>query len=268
MALVPSPCVFANETEKLGESVQRMFVEGKNSYLLLINEQKEVTGIFTRTDFVRLVSESIDTRSLFEHPLKDVMSTPVITIDVAQLSNAPKVMLKEGIEHLPIVDQSGNKDKIIGVVTSRAIFEFAAQTGSLPSIISGKSEKRGRKTLGVLSPDGSTYSLMKNVYRALDQVDVDRYQFTKFDFVRDSKKIDALILDIDNIEERISKKILSEVIKHPETEVVFVVTNKLESSQYLRDIRKIESHGLLKIFQKPLDLSRLTVELEQNWINQ
>lgn len=83
---------------------------------LLIKEGKNAVGILTETDIVqKVVAEGLDPATT---PVKDVMSTPLVTIEANQsVVDADELMERHRIRHL-IVEEKG---KISGVVSVRDI---------------------------------------------------------------------------------------------------------------------------------------------------
>ncbi len=81
-----------------------------------ISEQRIPIGIVTERDIIfRVVAQN---KGPFKITLKDIMSSPIITIDSDKSAKEALVILKQnGINHLPIV----NKGNLIGLVTIEMI---------------------------------------------------------------------------------------------------------------------------------------------------
>jgi CBS domain-containing protein len=79
-------------------------------HLPIINKKKELTGLLTWTDLIKLGDKDLGLR------IKDVMTTNLITItQEAPLDKAKKLMQKHKINCLPVV----RKKELLGIITSR-----------------------------------------------------------------------------------------------------------------------------------------------------
>ena len=113
-----------------------VMAQEKKSYILVV-ENKKILGIFTERDVVRITTNNYSWKNLTlgELMTKNVITVPVsATEDIFKLS---KLMNKNRIRHLPIVDE---QDQIIGIVTPqsiRSIFkpEYLLRTSILSLLI-------------------------------------------------------------------------------------------------------------------------------------
>ncbi|BBC26403.1 multi-sensor hybrid histidine kinase [Pseudanabaena sp. ABRG5-3] len=81
---------------------------------VLIVEERQVIGILTERDVVRLITQSLPLDRL---TVSDVMTHPVITLresDFSEVLSAIKIFQQHHIRHLPIVD---DQDHLVGLLT-------------------------------------------------------------------------------------------------------------------------------------------------------
>lgn len=88
--------------------------EGAPKSCLIITEGDRMVGILTERDLVRL---SLQTKAMQDTAVREVMTSPVITIEAGHFTDIFAVyslMRRHRIRHLPVVDQA---QQVIGVVT-------------------------------------------------------------------------------------------------------------------------------------------------------
>jgi len=84
--------------------------------VLVVDEEDRPLGILTRHDMLDRV---VLPRTPLETPVSQVMSTPVLTLDVSQRAHdAALVMSSEAVRHVPITDGG----KVVGIVSERDLF--------------------------------------------------------------------------------------------------------------------------------------------------
>lgn len=92
---------------------------------LLVQEGGKYIGIISETDLVRrgIAKE----RDLKTESVRSVMSTPIITIDIAQgASDASDVMSENGIRHLAVTENG----KITGIISVRDLLRYFKNWGA------------------------------------------------------------------------------------------------------------------------------------------
>jgi signal-transduction protein with cAMP-binding, CBS, and nucleotidyltransferase domain len=91
------------------EAVQKMSSLGKD--VLLIKQMNEYTGIFTKTDLIKLLEKNMDPAEI---SVSAVMSKPILSIDVSSsLEEAKEKMLEKKLRHYAVT-QNGN---IVGLLS-------------------------------------------------------------------------------------------------------------------------------------------------------
>jgi signal-transduction protein with cAMP-binding, CBS, and nucleotidyltransferase domain len=97
------------------EALNKMLENNVWSVVISINDMP--MGVVTERDLLRRVIAK--GRNIDKVPLKDIMSSPLITIDSeASFAEAWKLMIEKGVRRLYVVE----KGKIIGRVTQTGLF--------------------------------------------------------------------------------------------------------------------------------------------------
>jgi len=100
--------IFVNP-ETTSYQVAKMMKEGGIS-AIFIKEKEEFIGIVTDRDFATKIAVN---KLSFETPIKNIMSSPIITIDHQELiSNAAKLMGKNKIRKLAVTENG----KVVGIL--------------------------------------------------------------------------------------------------------------------------------------------------------
>ena len=118
------------ESASVQEAANRM--KDKNiSSLVVVDEIGRPLGLITERDLVRKVCiHDVSTSKLI---IKEIMSTPLITIDSnSSASEAVDMMLRNNVRHLLVVDSKSSEglDKPIGIVTPLDFTKSEGYAGS------------------------------------------------------------------------------------------------------------------------------------------
>lgn len=107
--------VILDESKNLAEAVRLMRKEQISS-VLVGRDTQHVTGIVTERDILyRVVAES---RGPFKTTLKEIMSSPLITVDEATpVKDAIALMRKNAIRRVPVLKQG----RVVGILTLKSI---------------------------------------------------------------------------------------------------------------------------------------------------
>lgn len=109
----------------------------KNIGALLVLENGELSGIFSERDYAR--KGILKGRASKDTLIRDVMTTPVITVDIEQkVEECMQIMSEKHIRHLP-VNEDGKLFGIISIndIVTAIIGEQKNRIQSLESYISG-----------------------------------------------------------------------------------------------------------------------------------
>ena len=102
------------EAASVQEAAKKM-KEKDVSSLVVVDNQNKPQGIITERDIVRKVC--VNDTSTSAVTLRDIMSSPVITIDSTEsASKAVDMMLQHNVRHLLVVNKP-NDSKPIGIIT-------------------------------------------------------------------------------------------------------------------------------------------------------
>jgi CBS domain-containing protein len=103
------------------ETAERMLDAGVGSVLMVGDNDNDLQGILTSTDFVRIVANQ---KPKDETPASKYVSTdPVTTTAQATVTEAADAMVERGIHHLPVVDDD---EGVIGIVTTTDLAAYVA----------------------------------------------------------------------------------------------------------------------------------------------
>ena len=121
--------VFTIDPESKISEAARVMSEELIGYIIILKDD-DLTGILTERD---IISEVVaEERSPGEMEVKELMSSPVITVDLkVSVKEAVETMTKNVIRRLPVTDG----DELVGIITSTGISSI------LPSLDSGISQE-------------------------------------------------------------------------------------------------------------------------------
>ncbi len=126
--IMSSPVITADLDEPITELAKKMH-DFRISSLLITDEQKQLQGIVTREDIIRIVA--CDPARLYSSQAKDVMTAKVITLQPeAFYYEALLLMAKHKIQHIPIVTGS---NQLEGIITMRNLTE--ARGGTILTVV-------------------------------------------------------------------------------------------------------------------------------------
>lgn len=104
------------------------YLDQRQSSYALVCDKKQLVGIFTERDVVRIAAQQMSIDSL---TIESVMTPDPITVDEDQdqgIFSILYLLRQHNIRHLPVVDQRG---QLIGVITPRTIREVVQPTDLL-----------------------------------------------------------------------------------------------------------------------------------------
>ncbi len=125
--IMTSAAVTDAATDTLAEAARRMHEQQTGS--LLVMDGERLLGIVTERDLLKAVARGLDPR---ETPLKDVMTTEVITIEPhTSLREAAALMASKWIRHLPVVEGT----KVVGIISQRDLTGVLAEALNEPEAL-------------------------------------------------------------------------------------------------------------------------------------
>jgi CBS domain-containing protein len=134
MAITSRSVVTVSRTATVMEAVELMAAARVGSVLVVDDDRLE--GIFSERDvMLRVVMENRDPRAT---EVEEVMTSPVHSISNRTTGDeALRIMLQEHIRHLPVVDDKGRAQAIVGMrnLLEEKVRELHQQLDSLESYI-------------------------------------------------------------------------------------------------------------------------------------
>lgn len=117
--IMTKAAVIDSADDTLAEAAAKMWSQQTGS--LLVMDGERLVGIVTERDVLKAVGGGLDPSKL---PLKDVMTTDVITIaPQTRLKEAAKLMAEKWIRHLPVVDGG----RVVGIISQRDLTGILAE---------------------------------------------------------------------------------------------------------------------------------------------
>lgn len=222
------------------------------------NAKEEIVGIFTERDLVKNI-ELIHRGNFWDNPVRTVMTSPVRTISVDRLEDAPRIMSRYNIRHLPIVAEGKNRNRIVGVLSMRDLFRFAMEQMEYdfsrilyPS--EPTAEKVDRKMIGVFSAD-------KNVRELIDQsMKLTRHLMVKAqgfgqDITSLESRFEALIVDLDGMPPLSLAKFLARARNFTSKRPVFVIFSPPNlTNETVQTLHKLYESRRIHLVAKPLSV--------------
>jgi CBS domain-containing protein len=271
MKVIPAPCNIISGELSIRDAIEQMR-ENDTSYVLVTGENDSIKGIFTDRDLL-INFNTFQTADKLEQPISTLMSEPVEVLPLKMIHTVAQYMVKHNIRHVPIVSADNadaeNETGLIGIITEREIFKsFVAEHGT-PQFYSKALAAEEPRKVGVVSPDKSIFNLIDRIFEESELLNVKRLMMTdlhnedKMMFTCD--ECDAIVIDIDNSKKSLWTPILKFFLEYPELENVCVLYTKSKHPNLIEVMEKIENRGLLAVYEKPVNIGEMILELEMTW---
>jgi CBS domain-containing protein len=99
--------------DALVEDTARLMLDRGIGSVVVVDEDNDLEGILTTTDFVRIVAER---EPKDRTPVSAYMTADVLTVGAqVPIEDAADLMIENGVHHLPVVDETAG---VIGMVTT------------------------------------------------------------------------------------------------------------------------------------------------------
>ena len=110
--------------ETLVEEVANRMLDHGIGSVLVVDEDGELAGILTTTDFVQIVAER---KPKDETPVSEYMSTDVLTTSAQEpVEEVANRLIEAGVHHMPVVDDG----RPIGIVTTTDLAAYVSTVQS------------------------------------------------------------------------------------------------------------------------------------------
>ncbi|MCY7331557.1 MAG: PAS domain S-box protein [Pseudanabaena sp. CAN_BIN31] len=123
LAIAKQQLIVSPETSVMA-AIAMMGEMGASCVIISGSEGRELMGLFTERDLIRICNQSVPLAQL---TMQAVISHPVITIQETVLNNINDVLMlfqTHQVRHLPVL----NGDRVMGVLTKDVLTEILAQT--------------------------------------------------------------------------------------------------------------------------------------------
>ncbi len=108
--------------DTLVEDAAQLMLEGAIGSVLIVDDDNELEGILTSTDFVDIVAKS---NPKAETTVARYMTTDVVTITAqTPIRDIADIMINHGFKHVPVVDEEAG---VIGIVSSTDLTSYLSR---------------------------------------------------------------------------------------------------------------------------------------------
>lgn len=224
------------------------------------NVKEEIVGIFTERDLVKEF-ELIHKGGFWDNPVRSVMTSVVRTITVDKVEDAPRIMAKYNIRHLPVVSVEKGRTYLVGVVSMRDIFRIAMEkldydlSRISPPTPPGVKPRTGRKLVGVFTEDKALRELVDKTTKLTGHMLVKGLTFkTEGESILGHlEKFDALFIDLEKMSPVESAELLAQAKAIPAQKAVFIAFNPvLENENNKASLHKLSDRKQIHLFAKPI----------------
>lgn len=247
----PSPAIAVRAETPISECVRLMRDNNVGSVLVVSDDfEYKLLGIFTERDLL-MRAHLIQEGSHWEKAVHSVMTRPVITARLDQLELAPRIMVDNGIRHLPVLDESG---RLVGVVSMRDFFREWARKGAPESAL----EKPRRREVRVLSKDPALLKLLALRATRLRQLST----VAEFSALLETPSSIPLVLDVDIITApELSRLLKKALAQDPRPRIFMVFDPAQQTPKGLKQLQGLEKVEGIALFARPLNLLALSEAL-------
>ncbi|MBL7715282.1 MAG: CBS domain-containing protein [Bdellovibrionales bacterium] len=260
MHMHTTPALMVRADVSIGDCLRRMR-EHESSFCLIINDTDvgptELVGVFTTGDLMKHIIY-IKHGDHWSHPVRTVMSRPIVSLDVSEIHRAGELMLEHEIRHIPIVHSPEvGKREVLGLVSMRDLFRIQMQ------------ERRDLKwtgltlKIGVLTDknepleahSGKIFSLMKVTLVKVPVIE------GKFEL---KERVDGFFVDLDTLEPGAWQKILKQLNQANDLPRTLVIFDPYQHKpEVVTTLQKLKGATKFAIFEKPINLTEFLQELGQ-----
>lgn len=218
----------------------------------------EIVGIFSERDLVKHF-EVMHMGYLWDHPVKAFMTRQLVKVGPETIHEAPKLMAKHSIRHVPVTKIDGGRERLLGLISMRDLFHRSVNTiahqatgATRPGPAPGK---RAVKIAGVVSDDPAVLELVDKNSGRTDQLVMKAMVRTGDPDTQASQlsQLDGLLIDIDNLAPQAWVEILEKRLKAPPKGPTVILFNPFLLDERLRDdLKEFASRKAIHLLSKPL----------------
>ncbi|UVE52504.1 CBS domain-containing protein (plasmid) [Haloferax larsenii] len=109
-------------TDTLVEDAAQLILDNNISSVLVVDEDNQLDGILTTTDFVRIVAKS---QPKAQTTVQKYMTTDVITANAQDsIIDVAEQMTEHGFHHMPVVDED---EGVIGIIATSDLTAYLSR---------------------------------------------------------------------------------------------------------------------------------------------
>lgn len=265
--LITSPVTIVRSDVSILECVKIMQTQNIGALLVVsADETRKLIGIFTERDLLK----KFDIIQKGEHwlkPVQTVMTQPVRTVTPERIDEAPRIMLRHRIRHLPIVAQEGGKEHIIAVISMRDLFETLVSEHGLA--IGGtllkrllKKESRAKTRVAVLAGDGVLLTTLKESISGIKSIELKRLHWYDTDrpelFLEEISGYRAILIDLDGELAARWAPVLNLLNQNKAVgKIVVAYDPTLHTLREIEVLEKLDASTRMSVFAKPINIGTL-----------
>lgn len=122
VARIMSSSVHTVSPDTLVEDAGNLMLEEDIGSVMVVDEDNQLAGILTTTDFVQIVAER---KPKDQTPVSTYMTQDVITVSAQDdIRDAADVMVEHGFHHTPVVDED---EGVIGMLTTSDLTSYLSR---------------------------------------------------------------------------------------------------------------------------------------------
>ena len=122
VARIMSSSVHTVSPDTLVEDAGNLMLEEDIGSVMVVDEDNQLVGILTTTDFVQIVAER---KPKDQTPVSTYMTRDVITVSAQDgIRDAADVMVEHGFHHTPVVDED---EGVIGMLTTSDLASYLSR---------------------------------------------------------------------------------------------------------------------------------------------
>lgn len=261
----PSPAIVVPADLPISEAIKKMR-EANVGSVLVVREilPHDLVGIFTERDLVRKI-DKIQSGGYWDKGIASIMTKPVYSLSVYELSKAPEVMYRRKIRHLPIVyfDEQ-QMQHVVGVISMRDLYESYYRAGVEP-VLSRVRESPPR--IGLASKDKLSLGMFRTILSQNGKakiLEIDPEQLVdELKEYLEKKRPDVLVMDLDFLAPARWAKFLQQINHIADAPFcILLFTPSLHQQQNVKVISKISDLQRLAAFEKPMNVLSFLQKIE------
>lgn len=267
--LIRGPVLSVRADTPISECVRKMRDHGVGALLIVsADEHEELVGIFTERDLVSRI-EVIQGTDTWIKPVSHVMTRNPRCATLGTIHEAPQLMLRIGVRHVPIIEMVGGRKRPIGVVSMRDCFRYLHESGSFQEmfqLLPGDFEPRKKlKPLGVIATGDTVGKIIAASFA--DEIEVRKVDPAlltgKGTSVPDLRGFAALVIDIDGFQSGEWAQLLKRLSIAGMPPSVVCYDPAKHSGMEAAVLQRLKASKHVSVFTKPLHLMEFVAQLSR-----